>query len=102
MKLKLNTYKPMEVETYACREGDNPIAAVIEAVLKDHERKKYVLASGDPRSAVEAIKKNIKLHAAGPNPNSGWLYTYRFRAFNIKIRIFSTTRLAEDLSYNPF
>lgn len=87
------------VETYAVKDGDNPIGAMVEAWLKDARRKQIILDCGDPKAAVELMKKRIKVRKLGDN---GWQYAAFIPKFNAHFKILAGTRLAEDLSYNPF
>ncbi len=89
-------------ETYACQDGDNPIATLIEAILLKPERKKYLLDTGDPRAAIEKIKKFISLRRIGMGENASWMYMFYSRAFDVHFRVMSSSRIAENMRYNPF
>jgi hypothetical protein len=87
------------VETYAVKDGDNPIAAMIEAWMKNARRKQIILDSGDPAAAVELMKKRIRVRKLG---DTGWQYAAFIPKFNTHFKILSSSRLAEDMRYNPF
>lgn len=84
--------------TVAVRDHENPIGGIIEAILKDTHRKQKILDSGNPKQAIENIKKGIVTQKVGPL----WHYQCYVPAFFMKFKCITGTRLAEDMSYNPF
>jgi hypothetical protein len=85
-------------ETYAVDEGDNPIETMIAAVFKNPDRKLFFETHLDPTAAIEKLKRMILITKMG----QAYLYTVFLKKWNVTIKVIADTRLAEDLSFNPF
>lgn len=89
-------------ETYACAEGADPIATLVESILLNPKRKQRILDSKDPRAAIEQIKKYISVRPVGAGPEKSWMYMLYVPQFDVHFRVMATSRLAENVRYNPF
>lgn len=105
LKAKLFDY---EEKTYAVRDDQNPIQGLIDAALahprvtkptlEDMKNPSWHLFVGDYRRGVEMMKKRIVVTPNG----TGWLYVLQMPRINLMLKVATSTRLAEDMSYNPF
>ena len=84
--------------TVAVLDHHNPIAGIIEGILQNKEWEKKILDSGNPKQAIENIKKGIVVQKV----QNLWHYQCYVPAFFTHFKCVTGTRLAEDMSYNPF